>query len=119
VHVVDVTRGVRELKAPEHRPCGRARSVQSSTPMSACRIERDLGNVAATLARGRREAEKFRSRWDGDEKGGDYTLRTPFGWIEGTYTVTGTVGVFVIEKKPSLLPCALIERVFDQFLRSG
>lgn len=87
--------------------------------MTQCRVERELGDVAKTLARGKREAEKFRSRWDGDEKGGDYTLRTPLGVIEGTYTVKGTIGTFLIERKPAIIPCGLIERVFDQFLRSG
>lgn len=87
--------------------------------MVQCRVERHLGDVARTLARGRREAEKFYSRWDGDETGGDYTLRTPLGTIEGTYTVKDSVGVFLIEKKPALIPCALIERVFDQFLKDG
>ena len=37
--------------------------------------------------------------------------------IVGTYTVTGNVIRFLIEKKPRVVPIALIERVLDQFLR--
>lgn len=87
--------------------------------MSGCRIERRLSEVPLTLARAKREAEKFHSRWDGDEAGGDYTLRTPLGTIEGTYTLRDSVVVFSIAKKPAIIPCGLIERVLDQFLRSG
>ena len=87
--------------------------------MSACRIERTLRDVSQTLERARKEAAKFHSRWDGDETGGAYTLRTPLGSIEGTYSLNGSVVVFVITKKPTLVPCGLIERVLDQFLRSG
>jgi hypothetical protein len=87
--------------------------------MAGCLIERSVSEVPRTLARARAEAEKFHSRWDGDESGGDYTLRTPLGTIQGTYAVTGSVVVFRIAKKPTLIPCGLIERVLDQFLRSG
>ncbi len=72
-----------------------------------------------TLARAKREAAKFHSRWDGDETGGDYTLRTPLGTIEGTYAVRDAMIVFSIAKKPAIVPCGLIERVLDQFLRDG
>jgi hypothetical protein len=87
--------------------------------MTGCRIERKLSEVPLTLARAKKEAEKFRSRWDGDETGGDYTLRTPLGTIEGTYSLKDAVVVFSIAKKPTLIPCGLIERVLDQFLKSG
>lgn len=87
--------------------------------MSRCRIERKLGDVAATVARAKREAEKFHSRFEGDAEKGEYTLRTPLGTIEGTYSVTDSIACFLVEKKSSLIPCGLIERVLDQFLRSG
>lgn len=87
--------------------------------MSGCRIERKLGDVSATLVRAKKEADKFHSRWDGDERGGDYTLRTPLGTIEGTYAITDDTVCFLIEKKPRVIPCGLIERVLDQFLRAG
>jgi hypothetical protein len=88
-------------------------------PMSRCRIERKLSDVAVTLAQAKREAEKFRSRFDGDVEKGDYTLRTPVGTIEGTYSVTDSTVCFLIEKKPAVVPCGLIERVLDQFLRNN
>ena len=38
------------------------------------------------------------------------------GAIEGTYTVTRGTIRFVLDKKPRLLPQAVIERVLDEFL---
>ena len=87
--------------------------------MTECRIERQLDDVGDTLRRAKLEAVKFRSRFDGDVERGDYTLRTPLGTIEGTYSTTGQTVVFVVEKKPRVIPCALIERILDQFLRAG
>ena len=87
--------------------------------MSRCRIERKLDDVADTLRRAKLEAAKFRSRFDGDLERGDYTLKTPVGSIEGTYSVTASTVCFLVEKKPAVVPCGLIERVLDQFLRAG
>jgi hypothetical protein len=87
--------------------------------MSLCRFERQLGDVAYTLARAKAEAVKFRSVWEGDEEKGYYVLRTPLGTVEGKYTVDAArVCHFEIDKKPMVVPCALIHRVLDQFLRS-
>lgn len=85
--------------------------------MSAIRIERRLADVGRTLVRARAEAAKFRSVWNGDETGGSYVLRTPLGTLEGTYSVAGSDVVFVVEKKPRIVPNVLIERVLDEFLR--
>lgn len=90
------------------------------------RIRRRLVDVALTLARAKNEAAKFRSRFDGDLSEGSYTLRTPLGTLEGIYTVVaepragdepvaGTVE-FVVQKKPMIVPGALIEAVLDRFL---
>ena len=87
--------------------------------MSRSRIERTLGDVSATLDRAKREAVKYGSRWDGDAEKGSYTLRTPLGTLEGTYTVTGSVVCFVIGKKPAVIPWGLIENVLDRFLRAA
>lgn len=73
--------------------------------------------MSRTLERAKREAAKFGSRWNGDVERGDYTLRTPLGTVEGTYSVTGSTICFSIAKKPMVIPCSLIERVLDQFLR--
>jgi hypothetical protein len=87
--------------------------------MSRCRIERgldDFGEVSDTLARAKAEAAKFGSVFTGDVERGEYALRTPLGAIEGTYAVTDSTVCFLVERKPALVPCALIERVLDQFL---
>ena len=86
--------------------------------MSRCRIERELHDVGESLARAKAEAEKFRSTFEGDAVKGDYVLRTPLGTVEGTYTVADHTVCFRIEKKPLIVPCALIERVLDEFLRA-
>ncbi|MBN8614888.1 MAG: hypothetical protein J0L92_30090 [Deltaproteobacteria bacterium] len=85
--------------------------------MSALRIQRRLSDVSRTLTRAKAEAVKFRSTWNGDETGGSYVLRTPLGTLEGSYSVTGSDVVFVVEKKPRIVPDMLIERVLDEFLR--
>lgn len=86
--------------------------------MSRCEIERTLGDVDATLLRAKQEAVKFGSVWDGDVDRGRYVLRTPLGTVEGTYTVSDRRIRFLIEKKPGIVPCVLIERVLDRFLSS-
>ena len=85
--------------------------------MSHDPIERTLTDLPGTLARAQHESVKFGSTWEGDTERGHYALRTPLGMIVGTYTVTGNVIRFLIEKKPRVVPIALIERVLDQFLR--
>ncbi len=85
--------------------------------MSPLRIERRLDDVSKTLARAKAEAVKFRSVWNGDESGGTYVLRTPLGTLEGHYSVTGKDVVFVVEKKPRIVPDVLIQKVLDEFLR--
>lgn len=85
--------------------------------MSHDPIERTLSDVAGTLARAKQECVKFGSLWEGDTERGQYTLRTPLGTLVGSYTVTGNVVRFVIDKKPRIVPLALIEKVLDQFLR--
>jgi hypothetical protein len=88
--------------------------------MARCTIERTLGDVGATLVRAKREADKFGSVWDGDVEKGAYVLRTPLGTVEGTYAVDGDKLIrFLVEKKPAIVPCALIERILDQFLRAS
>lgn len=88
--------------------------------MARCTIERTLGDVGATLVRAKREADKFGSVWDGDVERGAYVLRTPLGTVEGTYTVSPERRIlFLVEKKPGIVPCALIERILDQFLRAS
>lgn len=85
--------------------------------MSYDPIERTLSDVEGTLARAKQESVKFGSTWEGDTKGGRYVLRTPLGTLEGTYTGSGNVVRFFIDKKPRVVPFALIEKVLDQFLR--
>jgi len=87
--------------------------------MARCRIERELDDVGGTLERARAECVKFKSLWDGDEEGGRYVLRLPVGTIEGTYAVNGRVVLFLVEKKPRVVPCRLIEAVLDRFLWPG
>ena len=87
--------------------------------MTACRIVRELKNTDHALDRARAECAKFGSEWLGDERGGRYVLRTPLGTVEGTYTVEGKTIEFLVGKKPRVVPCKLIERILDQFLRDG
>jgi hypothetical protein len=82
------------------------------------RVERKLNDVPGLLARARKECEKFYSTWEGDDRSGRYALRTPVGTIHGVYTIDEQGNArFDIEKKPTLLPMAVIERVLDEFLK--
>jgi len=79
-------------------------------------IERTLGDTSAVLERARQEAARWGSTFEGNADEGRYVFRTPMGAIEGTYTVVGSTVRFVLDKKPRLLPRAVIERVLDEFL---
>lgn len=83
------------------------------------RILRRLDDPSGTVVRAKAEAKKFGSTWEGDGERGTYRLRTPLGGIEGHYFVTDSVVTFVVEKKPMVVPLALIERVLDEFLGPG
>jgi len=85
--------------------------------MSACVIERELGDVSMALSRAKAECVKFRSTWEGDEAAGHYVLRTPLGTVRGTYSVAAKQIRFAIESKPRIVPCVLIARVLDEFLK--
>jgi len=84
--------------------------------MARCRFERTLPNLEEALRRAKAEAQARGSTFEGDVAGGRYVLKTPLGQIEGTYTSSGATVVFVIESKPLLVPCALIEEVLDKTL---
>jgi len=86
--------------------------------MAVRRIQRELDDVSETLARAKAECVKFRSVWDGDEAGGRYHLRTPLGSIEGSYSVDVKTILFLVEKKPKLIPWTLVERGLDAFLNA-
>ena len=85
--------------------------------MSGCRIERTLKSPSETLERAKRETAQYGGTFEGDVvRGGHYRIKTPMGWIEGTYTMTGSVVCFDVASKPALVPCALIASVLDRFL---
>ncbi len=85
---------------------------------SSMRLERRVADLPAALERAQRETRARGGVFEGDLELGRFMMRTPLGPVEGRYTSEGTRVCFVIDRKPALLPQALIARVLDEFLRS-
>ena len=89
--------------------------------MPECRVERTLPDdlvLGLILDRAKRESAKWGSTFEGDLQRGAFRMKTPLGPVEGTYVAQERVIAFTIERKPRLVPCALIERILDEFLRA-
>lgn len=52
----------------------------------------------------------------GNNQAGDYSISTPVGSIQGTYTVGGNKINFTIIKKPLLVSCSKIEDELRKYL---
>ncbi len=81
-----------------------------------CRFERQVTDVAGSLQRARQETLARGGTFEGDATQGHFVLKTPMGSIEGSYAAKGVTVTFVVDHKPSLVPCKLIGGVLDQFL---
>lgn len=55
--------------------------------------------------------------FEGDEKGGKFTISTPVGLIIGDYTVNSDEIEVFIRKKPFIVPCAFIQQQLNSLLK--
>lgn len=84
---------------------------------NVCEFERAVADAAKALDHAKVETVRRGGTWEGDLVRGRYDMRTPFGALEGTYEVEQDKVVFSIQRKPALVPCALIATIIDQFIK--
>jgi len=100
------------------KPTATAAPADSTAAVGVCVFERSPTDVKGSLAHAKAETLKRGGSWEGDMTSGRYLMRTPLGAIEGTYAMSHGKVRFVVERKPALVPCALISAVIDQFITS-
>jgi hypothetical protein len=73
------------------------------------------GDILQLLAKAKVEAEKAGGKISGDEHSGDFSGKTPFGSISGTYTAVDGILNVTISKKPMLVPESAIKDAFNGY----
>lgn len=56
------------------------------------------------------------AQFDGTKNLGTFSLPSPLGTINGSYTIQDTTATFIIKNKPMLVPCSLIESKLNTLL---
>lgn len=84
---------------------------------NVCLFERYVVDAKDAFDHAKAETIRRGGTWEGDFDHGRYDMRTPFGSIEGTYQVIHDKVLFAIQRKPALVPCALISTIIDQFIK--
>jgi len=64
---------------------------------------------ADTIKKVKAKIEQEGGTFNGDENEGNFSLPTPVGEIEGSYHVTADELKIDITKKPTFLPCSMLE----------
>ena len=64
---------------------------------------------AETIEKVKTKIEQEGGTFNGDENEGKFSLPTPVGEIEGSYQITADELKIDITKKPSFLPCSMLE----------
>ena len=78
--------------------------------MSECSFQFKLEAAPAeTIKKVKVKIEQEGGTFNGDENEGKFTLPTPVGVIEGSYQVTADELKIDIYKKPSFIPCSMLE----------
>ena len=73
------------------------------------------GNIKSLLEMGRREALAFNGYLNGDTQSGVFLVNALGGTFSGNYEVFNNTIKFNLERKPFVIPCAVIE----SFLKSN
>lgn len=92
--------------------------LPGNAPLALCQFERIAVDAEGALDRAKAETIRRGGTWEGDLAYGRYVMRTPFGALEGSYAVANESVRFVIDRKPALVPCALIAKIIDQFIQT-
>ena len=76
----------------------------------SCQFTIDVDRDPADLIRRARAAlVSIGATLTGNDEAGEVAVDSPFGRIEGNYSVVGQAVTFVITKKPLLVGCKMIE----------
>ncbi len=88
----------------------------SASAMS-CQFTIDVdGDPADLIAKAREALAGIGGKMIGDDQAGEVEADSPFGRIEGSYSVSGQAVSFVITKKPMLVSCSMIESQLRQLV---
>ncbi len=101
----------------EHEYVSLPEDFSKTMSANACQFERPVADAKKALDHAKAETIRRGGTWEGDLDRGQYNMRTPFGSLEGTYQVVQDKVIFAIQKKPALVPCALIATIIDQFIK--
>ncbi len=78
--------------------------------MSECSFKFKIEvDPAEQIEKVKAKIEQESGTFNGDESEGKFSLLTPVGVIEGSYQVTADELKIDINKKPSFLPCSMLE----------
>jgi hypothetical protein len=78
--------------------------------MSECSFKFKIEAAPAeTIKKVKTKIEEEGGNFNGDENKGNFSLPTPIGEIEGGYKVTADELKIDIYKKPSFIPCSMLE----------
>jgi hypothetical protein len=75
------------------------------------------GSAMEMLNKAQTAVEQQGGRFSGDAAGGHFSLQV-FGTIAGRYTVAGQELHIVIEEKPMMIPCGVIESALKKQIGS-
>ncbi|MES0491377.1 MAG: hypothetical protein ABUK01_15390 [Leptospirales bacterium] len=85
--------------------------------MALCNFSVDFkGSAEELVAKAKQAIEDAGGTFKGDTSSGSFTAPTPFGKIEGTYTISGQTINIAITKKPLIASCSLIEKKLKEYL---
>jgi hypothetical protein len=101
----------------EHEYVSSPENFSKTMSSNACQFERPIADAKRALDHAKAETIRRGGSWEGDLDRGQYNMRTPFGSLEGTYQVVQDNVLFAIQRKPALVPCALIATIIDQFIK--
>ena len=83
----------------------------------SCQFTIDVdGDPAELISKARHAIKGIGGTLTGDNESGEVTADSPFGQIEGSYSVAGQAVSFVISKKPMMVPCSMIESQIRQLV---
>ena len=73
-------------------------------------------NPVETIEKVKAKIEQEGGTFNGNENEGTFSLPTPIGVIEGSYHLTSDELKIDITKKPTFLPCSMLESEFKKRL---
>lgn len=86
--------------------------------MSECRFQFDFPGSAVTLVdKIRAKMTDAGGRFDGSDAIGQFSLPTPVGQFDGSYTIENATIWIEVTAKPIFVPCSAIEAKLHELVR--